>query len=224
MDSLIVMAKAPRAGVAKTRLAAAPELGPDGAARLAAALLDDTLATARGFVRAGGERELVLAFAPDEERAWFASAAPDARLLGQGAGTLSPRLVRATRDAFDRGAHRVVVVGTDAPELSVNDLERAFEALARRAVVLGPSADGGYWLVGLARPCDALFEDVPWSTERVLASTRARAAELGLEVELQDLHFDVDEPADLAHAKRWLASTAVERAPALRAELTRLWT
>ncbi|MBI5364292.1 MAG: TIGR04282 family arsenosugar biosynthesis glycosyltransferase [Planctomycetes bacterium] len=222
MRTIVVMAKAPLPGVAKTRLAAAPGVGREGAARLAEGLFLDTLATANAFAAAAGERELVLAFAPDAERAWFAAVAPGARLVAQVDGTLSPRLVHATEDAFARGASAVVVVGTDAPELVPEDLERAFELLARHPVVLGPSLDGGYWLVGLARPAPRLFEGIPWSTERVFALTLARAKELGLSVAELAPHFDVDAPTDLARLERWLATVPVDRAPHIRAALAGL--
>ncbi|MBK7876450.1 MAG: glycosyltransferase [Planctomycetes bacterium] len=267
MRTLVLMAKAPRPGSAKTRLAGgavarnsergsasspsadstrgsalraahpgSPDVDLAGAARIAEGLFRDALATCVAAA-AANEAELVLAFTPASERAWFAEelaraeAARDGagsqravalRLVAQADGDLTPRLQAVTADAFARGARSVVVVGTDAPELSTADVERAFELLATRDVALGRSADGGYWLVGLARDEPRVFAGIPWSTERVRAATLARAAELGLAVGELDLHVDVDEPEDLAWLARWLAEEPVTRAAHVRAALAQL--
>jgi uncharacterized protein len=212
MRSIVVMAKAPLPGVAKTRLAA--EVGMERAARIATALFLDTLQACTAV-----DAELVVAFAPHGERPWFAEHAPRARLVPQAGADLTERLQAATEDAFARGAEQVLCVGTDAPELAPADLERAFASLATRAVVLGPSLDGGYWLVGLARRAPGLFTGIPWSTERVFEATRARAAELGLAVGELDARFDVDTGADLARLERWLATVPAARARHVRAAL-----
>jgi rSAM/selenodomain-associated transferase 1 len=197
---IVVMAKAPVPGYAKTRLIAA--LGAAGAARLAERLLAEAVAQAL----AAGVGAVELCCAPDTSHAAFAALAHDGRvqLVPQGEGDLGVRMQRA----FERGlalAERVVLVGTDAPALTAAYLRRAQAALADHDAVLGPAADGGYVLIGLRRAAPQLFDDMPWSTPEVLTLTRARLAAAGLCcAELPELH-DIDEPADLAHVpSHWL--------------------
>lgn len=191
---LIVMAKAPVAGFAKTRLI--PALGAAGAARLAQRLLDETLKQAR----AAGLGEFELCCAPDATHAAFVDQQlrGGMRLSVQGRGDLGARMAQAVCRGLAE-AHQVILIGTDAPQLDAAYLQAAGAALADSDAVLGPALDGGYALIGLRRPAPRLFEAMPWSTERVLALTRERLGECGLRwVELPPLH-DIDEADDLAH-------------------------
>lgn len=192
---LIVMAKAPVAGQAKTRLI--PALGAEGAARLAARLLDRAMTAAR----AADLGPVQLACAPDTaHEALVAQAARGGvDLIDQGDGDLGARMQRAFARAFARGARRVILIGTDIPALDAPALREADQRLASHDAVFVPTADGGYGLIGLASPRPALFEHMPWSTPRVMHETRARLAAARLShVELPTLH-DIDEPADLVH-------------------------
>ncbi len=189
---LIVMAKAPVPGFAKTRLI--PALGADGAARLAQRLLEHTMLQAR----AAGFDTVTIACAPDTTHAAFASQAGVAR-VAQGHGDLGMRMQHQFTRAFDGGAGRVVMIGTDAPALDAAALRRAAQALADTDAVFVPAADGGYALIGLARMLPTLFGDMPWSTCAVMATTRQRLARAAIaHTELPTVH-DVDEPADLVH-------------------------
>ena len=189
---LVVLAKRPVAGQVKTRLART--LGDAAAAELQAAFLADTL---RHAARVRDARRL-LAVAPRGSAGWFAELDPGAEVVEQVEGDLGARLAAAFAEAFARGAARVVAVGSDAPQQDAEVLERAFAALAPGRVVLRPSDDGGYTLVGLAAPAPRLFERVPWSTPEVLQATERRARALGLEVARLEPGFDVDEERDLA--------------------------
>jgi rSAM/selenodomain-associated transferase 1 len=193
---LVVMAKAPEAGRAKTRLV--PALGPDGAARLAARLLEHALAGAR----AARFDAVVLACAPDTAHEAFAAqqAQGGVVLVAQGDGDLGARMRRQFERAFAAGAGRVVLIGTDIPALDAATLDRAADALADTDAVFAPAADGGYGLIGLRGVAPAwLFDAMPWSTPAVMAATRQRLARAGWRhVELPLVH-DIDEPADLAH-------------------------
>jgi uncharacterized protein len=185
-----VMAKAPVAGAVKTRLM--PALGADGAARLAQRMLDHALDQARG----AGLGEVVLACAPDTSHPAFVRQAErgGVRLVAQGEGDLGARMLRL----FAPG-ESVLLIGTDAPAIDAGVLRRAAAALADADAVFVPTADGGYALIGLRGPQPVLFDNMPWSTARVMALTRERLARAGLRhVELPALH-DIDEPADLAH-------------------------
>lgn len=195
-SQLIVFLKAPRPGQVKTRLAST--LGYAAAVNIYRRLVEHVLH------RIGSFPEVTLCFAPDdggdECRQWQR---PSWRLLPQGEGHLGRRLERAFADAFAGGARRVVVIGSDCPELTSEDIERAWSRLARHDVVLGPARDGGYWLMGLRAPCPALFRGIPWSTARVLAATLARCRRAGLRVELLQELSDVDTEADW---RRFLAN------------------
>ena len=190
------MAKAPVPGQAKTRLA--PALGADVAARLAARMLVHTM----NHALSAQLGDVVLACAPDTSHAAFAAQAAHGgvMLVAQGDGDLGARMQRLIARALE-GAHRAIVIGTDAPALVATLLRRADAALAAPGIdaVFVPAADGGYALVGLRQPQPSLFRDMPWSTNQVMALTRERLAAAGLRhAELPTVH-DIDEPADLAH-------------------------
>jgi uncharacterized protein len=191
---LIVLAKAPVAGFAKTRLI--PSLGAEGAARLARRLLDETMQQAR----AAGLGDVELCCVPDTAHPAFAAqqVRGGVRLSVQGGGDLGARMNQAVTRALAESTG-VILIGTDAPHLDAACLKAASTALANCDAVLGPAVDGGYALIGLRRPAPRLFERMPWSTDRVLTLTRERLAEAGLRwVELAPLH-DIDEADDLTH-------------------------
>jgi rSAM/selenodomain-associated transferase 1 len=190
---VVVMAKAPVAGHAKTRLV--PRLGADGAARLAERML--THAVAQALAARIGAVELCCA--PDASHpAFIRFAGHGVQFSGQGDGDLGARMQRAIERAR-RDADAAIVIGTDTPALDAAYLRRARDALVHHDAVFGPAADGGYTLVGLRVPAPQLFDAVPWSTSSVMAVTRERLAAGGLRhAELPTLH-DIDEPADLRH-------------------------
>lgn len=182
---LIVFVKAPRAGFVKTRLA--ESIGPEKASAVYGQLVTRLLA------RLGRPGPVQLRFTPDaaapEIKPWLRSrwtVAP------QGSGDLGQRLERAFAEAFRTGAQRVVVIGSDCPEVSADDIEAAWAALRKFDLVLGPATDGGYWLVGLPSPRRELFREIPWSSARVLHETLTRAQESGLKVHLLRELSDVD--------------------------------
>jgi uncharacterized protein len=192
---LIVMAKAPLPGLAKTRLI--PALGVDGAAQLAARLLEHTLHQAR----AAQLGNVILACVPDTAQAAFAAQARQGgvMLAAQGEGDLGARMQRQFERAFVQGAARVIVIGTDAPALDAALLRRAADALATDDAVFLPAADGGYALIGLRRVLPLLFDAMPWSTSAVMATTRERLSQAAVRhTELPVVH-DIDEPVDLVH-------------------------
>lgn len=185
---IALFARRPVPGQVKTRLS--PALPPDLACQLYAAMLEDTLEVVR-LARAD-TRTVFWAEVPQEGRApqgffWHAQKGAD----------LGARMA----DAFDTllvdGAH-AVVVGSDCPGLTPTLLEHALDALDRSDLVLGPASDGGYWLVGLARPAPQLFTGMEWSTATVFTETMARATGLGLSVETLPVRDDLDTPDDLA--------------------------
>jgi rSAM/selenodomain-associated transferase 1 len=192
--ALIVFAKAPVAGLAKTRLISA--LGSEGAAALAAWLLDHTVGT--GVAAAFDYLEICTT--PDTSHHAFqrlASLHPLV-LTTQGEGDLGARMHRALVRALATYNH-VLLMGTDAPSLDTAVLHQAAAALDSCDAVFVPALDGGYALVGLARAAPSLFSNMPWSTPQVMQTTRERAAAAQLVwTELAPV-ADIDDPADLAH-------------------------
>jgi rSAM/selenodomain-associated transferase 1 len=175
--ALVVFVKHPAPGGVKTRLAAA--IGPAAAAELYRALAEHVLeATTPG----AGEYERLLFFDPPEALAEMRAWLPGVRLLAQSAGDIGARMSNAFARAFARGASRVALVGTDAPGLSRQTVVDALAALDAADVVLGPSEDGGYYLLALREPSPGFFAGITWSTPTVAAETRARAAAAGLSV------------------------------------------
>ena len=197
---IAILAKAPLAGFAKTRLA--PALGTRGAARLQRAFVLRTVQVAQQASLGGGVQ---LWCAPDADQRFFRAlqrtTGVDCR--DQPAGDLGQRMQATTAAA----PGPVLLVGTDCPALTAQHLRAAAAALQvgantgadtnARAVFI-PAEDGGYVLVGLRQPQPGLFHGIDWSTERVMAQTRQRAGALGVALhELAPL-WDVDTPHDLA--------------------------
>ena len=188
---ILVFVRAPEAGRVKTRLAA--DLGAEGALRVYRRLAEHTVREARA---AGGE--LRIHFTPPDREAEVRAWLGDGPLyLPQSGGDLGARMESAFRAAFDAGAERVVIIGSDLPDLSAALLRRAFEALDTHPAVLGPARDGGYYLLGLRALIPGIFAGVPWSTAEVLAVTLARLRAAGAEPALLDTLTDVDEVGDL---------------------------
>jgi len=191
---LIVMTRYPIPGKVKTRLI--PDLGSAGAAELQRRMTERALAAARcAAAREAIEIEVSYTDAPERQvREWLG---PSVRLREQRPGDLGQRIWQAVDAAFCDGAVAVVVVGADSPDLTDAQLSAAFATLGGNDLVLGPAEDGGYYLIGLARPLPDLFEGVPWSTERVLAETLRIADRLGLTPVLLEELVDIDRPEDL---------------------------
>ncbi|MDT3668790.1 MAG: TIGR04282 family arsenosugar biosynthesis glycosyltransferase [Aromatoleum sp.] len=191
---VIVFAKAPLPGLAKTRLI--PALGAAGAALLAARMLDDTLAAAHE-AKLGPVELCVAPHAGDP--AWRQMALPpDIVLTSQGDGDLGARMSRAAARAIAR-AEAVLLIGTDCPQMSPDVLRAAALALRDTDAVLHPSSDGGYVLLGLARFDARLFTRIAWSTPNVAATTIARIRALGWPLTLGATFDDIDVPDDLRH-------------------------
>jgi hypothetical protein len=193
--AIVVMAKAPRAGFAKTRLV--PALGAEGAAALAERLLDHAVAQAR----AAALGPVRLCVTPDAAHPAFVrlGAQPGVELELQGDGDLGARMHRAFVQVLLPPVGRALLIGSDVPALDAAVLRRAATALDDHDAVFVPAHDGGYALVGLRRPAPVLFEHMIWSTPTVMAHTRRRLVAAGLRhAELEPL-ADIDEPADLVH-------------------------
>ncbi len=217
--AVIVMAKAPRAGEAKTRLA--PPLTRGEAARLAACLFADTLSLALDLGAV-----VVVAHAPADGRAALEEALRAASLeeaarevlwLAQRGEDLGGRLDGVAERAFAEGLGPLLLVGADSPTLPPDFLAAALEGLADGGadVALGATEDGGYYAVGLREPAPGLFERIEWSTPRAYAQTAHNAARLRLRLLELPPWYDVDTPEDLARLRAELDADpeARRRAP-----------
>lgn len=180
-----LIVKYPAPGRVKTRLI--PAIGAEQAATLHRRLSERTLAG----IRSSGLDHVVRYDGADRDdfADWLG---PDVRLAPQGPGDLGDRLARIEPPA--------VAVGGDIPDLTADHLRQAAFALESHAAVIGPAADGGYYLIGLARPMPFLWPAMPWGSERVFDETVARLERHGIVPALLETLADCDRPEDLA---RW---------------------
>jgi rSAM/selenodomain-associated transferase 1 len=197
---IAVMAKASLPGRAKTRLV--PPLDYDDAAALNTAFLHDVfdnilLAASRAAPDAG--IAAYAAYGPPGSEDFFRNRFPAVDLIEAWFSDFGACLLHAIEQMFARGHKAAVVLNADSPTLPAALLNETAAALARpgERAVLGPSSDGGYYLLGLKAAHRHLFEDIAWSTERVAAQTRQRAEEIGLELHVLPEWYDVDDFASL---------------------------
>jgi rSAM/selenodomain-associated transferase 1 len=164
-DELLVFAKYPQAGNCKTRLARG--MGTANALRVYQALLHHTLTVARALPC----RKILMADPPSHAQDGADWAPGMDAYLPQAQGDLGTRLSAAFAASFDRGARKSVVIGCDCPQISKESIVSSFTALNDCDAVLGPTEDGGYYLLGLKEERPALFQSIPWSTGQVLEQT-----------------------------------------------------
>jgi rSAM/selenodomain-associated transferase 1 len=194
-SDVILLAKEPRPGFSKTRLAAA--IGAEAAASLSDTFLRQSISLAQRQAR-----RLYVSFAPSDARETFKAMAPEARLFAQPEGDLGQRLLHAFDTALADGARRPVLIGSDSPTLPSHLLRVAQRLLQTHDVVLGPAEDGGYYLIGMNAPHAALFHGVDWGRDAVLRQTLGRAAAAGLTVATLPYWYDIDTAEDLARLGR----------------------
>jgi rSAM/selenodomain-associated transferase 1 len=207
--ALVIMAKAPAAGRVKTRLS--PPLSAGEAAELSRCFLLDTIER----VREVRDVAPVIAHDPPEAAPLFRALAPEFGLRAQQGPDLGARMAECVAAVLGAGATGVVLVGSDAPHVSAEHIRLAVRLLGEGAhdVVLGPSEDGGYYLIGLRRLHRELFDSMAWSTAGVFEETIARCRSLQLRVALLPPGYDVDTPEALARLEADLAASGGAAAP-----------
>ncbi|MBC8351396.1 MAG: TIGR04282 family arsenosugar biosynthesis glycosyltransferase [Planctomycetes bacterium] len=189
-------------GEVKTRLAAT--LGNDSASEIYRSFVSTLV---QRFSHRADRR--VLCFTPEEHADSFrAFAGQDWIIQSQSTGDLGSRMTSFFDSCFREDAERVVLIGSDSPSMPVEYVDSAFGLLRETDVVLGPTDDGGYYLVGVSRAGTAIFEDIDWSTPRVWEQTIARIGELRLSYESLPQWYDVDESADLERLRNELLQIA----------------
>jgi uncharacterized protein len=193
---VIVFAKAPIPGQAKTRLI--PALGAEQAALLHAALAERAIMTAQK----SGAEDVELCCTPNSEEAFFQYCAEDfdVSLTDQGDGDLGERMLRAFDSALEH-IERVIIIGADCPALTAKHIQNAAKALDNADVVLMPAEDGGYVLIGATHTHAKMFDGITWGTSSVLAEQRRNLDACGLTFIETDTLWDVDRPEDLPRVK-----------------------
>jgi rSAM/selenodomain-associated transferase 1 len=194
--ALGLMAKVPFAGAVKTRLT--PPLTPEEAAKLSMCFLRDMTSNLAGLREDGMEG--VVLYTPAGAEKMLHELLPNSfGLVPQRGETLGERLINAASELLNKEFDSVCLINSDSPTLPSKILKTATTLLAQNGdrVVLGPSQDGGYYLIGLNRPHRNLFQRIAWSTRDVLAHTIDRAAEIHLAVDLLPEWYDVDDEATL---------------------------
>jgi rSAM/selenodomain-associated transferase 1 len=209
---VILMVKAPRVGEAKTRLV--PALSGEEAASLAGCFARDVLHKARRVVH-----EVIIAYTPADARPALAQLLSGPLIWHEQEGAdLGARLEAIAAHAAALGYGPLIIMGTDSPTLPASFIRAAHDALAASDadIALGPTEDGGYYLVGLRHPVPGLFQDIDWSTPRAYRQTASSAARLNLRLLSLQPWYDVDTPQDLARLRHeiFTSAQAQERAPA----------
>lgn len=199
--AVIVMARAPRLGEGKTRLR--PALSAEACLQLQQAFLNDA-------VQASLEADpgpVFLAVTPPSAAGWATTEfAGRVTVIPQEGDSLGERMLAALRRVESAGHAPLVMIGTDAPLLQPSHLRAAVRELDTLDLCLGPSADGGYYLLACRTPQPRLFEGVEWGTSAVLSSTLRHAKAAGLRVSLLDTLYDIDTPEDLQRLRTDLES------------------
>lgn len=190
--TLIVFLKLPAKGKVKTRLAKV--VGIEAAVDLYRCCVSDTLA----MIRRAGYPFLVFFYPPDAHKAVTSWLGEGLTCLPQEGGDLGERMFAAFRKAL-RDYSRAVLVGTDCPDLPRAILHEAFESLKSHSVVIGPSLDGGYYLIGFSTPDipEALFKGIEWGSSGVFKTTMTAIKRHNLDVHILPPWRDIDEYQDL---------------------------
>jgi rSAM/selenodomain-associated transferase 1 len=210
MNELALFAKHWRRGHVKTRLAAV--VGDEQACELYRCFLRTSLTR---LSRQGDRRFLV--YSPPASTAEFRQfvGRRSWQLRPQVGGDLGARLSYDVQQSFDSGTARLVILGADSPTVPLDHVGRAFKLLESHEVVLGPTKDGGYYLIGLSRPQPELFAEIDWGTDRVWSQTMERLESVftSPRVAILPRWYDVDRPADLQRLVAELAAAAPFEAP-----------
>ncbi len=199
------MAKVPRAGNVKTRLRSL--LDSEQAAEFAECLLDDTIEKVKSL-----NNQLIIAFSPENERRFFDKfSLPETFFIEQKGSDLGEKMFNAFEFAFRRDLDAVVMIGTDSPTFPPEFIEQAFEFLETADAVLGKTADGGFYQIGLRRLQKEIFSGVEWSSEKAFEQTKKNILRTGFKLEETSDWYDVDLPQDLEKLSKDFEQNEVSR-------------
>jgi len=199
--SLIIFAKRPTPGKVKTRLT--PYITPTEAAELYEAFVTDIICSTH---KLKCER-VIIAYTPSNAEVTFHSiCGQSVEYLPQKGHNLGERMKNAFRYSFDKGSKRTVIIGTDSPTLPVSYMQKAFDTLKEVPVTIGPTLDGGYYLIGLSEQNDAIFDGVDWSTSRVFGQTLTRIQAINKQLYVLPPWYDVDTSDNLEFLRSHILS------------------
>ncbi|MFQ5863091.1 MAG: TIGR04282 family arsenosugar biosynthesis glycosyltransferase [Candidatus Brocadiales bacterium] len=194
-DVLMIFVKYPEPGKVKTRLA--KTLGGEIAVELYRLMAEDIIRRLKGCRR----YKIIIFFDPphraSDMKDWLGN---DLCYIQQSGQDLGERLTNAFGVAFDSGARRAVVIGTDCLGITQGTVSKTLQCLDEKDVVIGPAEDGGYYLLGLSQYIPELFHSIDWSTNKVFHQTIEKAKRLSLSSTVLEPLRDVDEPSDLSPA------------------------
>jgi rSAM/selenodomain-associated transferase 1 len=220
---LVVFVKDSIPGRVKTRLT--PRITPDEAAKLYKAFTLDIISNARKLKR-NSVNNVTVAYTPiGAEKAFRKLVKQPTNFLPQKGKNLGERMKNAFKQSFAEGAKRVVIIGTDSPTLPVSYIQKAFYVLKKIPVVIGPTFDGGYYLVGLSRQNDDIFDGIEWGTSRVFGQTLTRIKSVNTQVYVLPPWYDVDTSEDLEFLKSHLLAmrmSGVEEVPERTMQLLKI--
>lgn len=189
--AFLIFAKRPETGKVKTRLG--QSIGMDSAAKLYHEMTKTCVKRYRRIASA----DCILYYDPPEEKAFFEEEFGQVALcIPQPPGGLGERLAAGFKTCL-KSYHNVIALGTDSPDLPLEHLEAAIQALAKHDVAIGPANDGGYYFIGMSRFLSQLFEDIDWSSGRELSQTLQKCDAMALRVFQAPIWRDIDEQADL---------------------------
>jgi len=196
---IIIMAKVPIAGTVKTRLQ--PFLSAEQSATLAECFLRDAVSKAKSL-----SNELIIAYTPVEKRDVLLTTLPNEQIfIEQKGANLGGKMFHAFEFAFSQNSDAVVMIGTDSPTFPAQFITQAFEMLSETDAVLGETADGGFYLIGLQKLEKEIFEAVEWSSPKTFNQTVQNIENLGLKFSLLPNWYDIDMPDDLKRLKKDLS-------------------
>ena len=207
-QALLIFLRYPEPGRVKSRLAA--DIGAAEAARVYEKLTRRTLGVAADFQRQHSDVDLFLFYTPPEKKSQIAEAFPGPwGFVSQQGDHLGARMGGAVQQVLSQGYSQVLLVGTDLADLEASDFTDAFEAVAKGYAALGPTADGGFYLIGLNRPCPSAFEPAMWGTPDIFNRTQELLTSSGFRVQRLAERMDVDRLEDLAGLQRqaWFDAT-----------------
>ena len=199
-NALVLFAKAPIAGEVKTRLQ--PEITPENSARLQEAMIKDSISLMSEI----NNVEKIIYFLPIEKKYVFEKFIDGLpfHLNCQNGIDLGKKMENSFHDLFNKGFFRVVVIGTDSPTLPKEYISKAFIDLNKADLVIGPSIDGGYYLIGFKEKVLPVFSPVEWGSNKVLLQTEELIKKHNLKLSLLPVHYDIDTIEDLRYLKTHL--------------------
>lgn len=195
MNRLIIFTRYPQPGYTKTRLI--PALGAEGAAQLQQNMTEETVIKAHNLLGTVSNLSLEICYTGTDLSTMKNWLGDELIYQEQEEGDLGMKMFKGFQNAFQQGYQKVITIGIDCPDLSVNILATAFSQLDQAELVIGPATDGGYYLIGLHRLIPELFNEIHWGTDQVWLETAKIAETLQLNWVNLPILKDIDRPEDL---------------------------